>query len=228
MTFPLGPSINAVAIIVGSLIGLMIGSKLPDNIRKTTFHCIGLATLIIGLQMALKCQEAIILIFSLIIGGIIGELLDIEGSIDRFGAFLKSKVNSKNPQFTDGFLNTTILFCIGAMAIIGSLDEGIRGDLNVVLAKSTLDCITSIAMASAYGLGVLFSAFMVLAYQGILVLFAEFLQPFISDVLLNELTAVGGVLIVGIAFSILDMVKIKLANLMPALLVLVILIQIFK
>ncbi len=228
MTFPLGPSINAIAIIAGSLVGLLIGSRLPDNIRKTTFHCIGLATLIIGLQMALKCQEPIIMIFSLIIGGIIGELIDIEGAIDRFGTFLKSKAKSKNPQFTEGFLNTTILFCIGAMAIIGSIDEGIRGDLSIVLAKSTLDCITSIAMASAYGIGVLFSAFMVFAYQGILVIFAEFLQPFISDILLNELTAVGGVLIVGIAFGILDIVKIKLANLMPALLVVVVLLQIFK
>ncbi len=227
MIFPLGPSINASAIIAGSLIGLIIGSKLPDNIRKTTFHCIGLATLIIGLQMALKCQEAIIMIFSLIIGGVIGELLDIENAIERFGAFLKTKVKSKNPQFTEGFLNTSILFCIGAMAIIGSFDEGLRDDLTIVLAKSTLDFITSIAMASAYGLGVLFSSIMVFIYQGILVLFAGFLQPFISDVLLNELSAVGGVLIVGIALSILEVVKIRLANLMPSLIVVVILVQLF-
>lgn len=225
MLFPIGPSVNGLAIIAGALVGILIGSRLPENIRKTVFQCLGIATLIIGLQMALKTQQPIVLIFSLVIGAVIGEFLQIETHINNFGDFLKRKLKSKNPRFTEGFVSSFLLFCIGAMGILASFDEGLRGDVSVALSKSVLDGISAIAIASAYGVGVVLSGIVVFIYQGIFVIFAGLLQPFIGEVLLNELTAVGGALILGIALNLMNILTIPLANLLPSLVMVVIFVQ---
>ncbi len=221
---PLGALVNAIAIIVGSSVGLIIGSKLPDRIRTTVFHCLALAVFVIGIQMSFQTKNAVILIFSLVLGGIIGEALDLETRFMNVGEKIKAKINSKNPNFTHGFVSATVLFCIGAMAIIGSFDEGLRGETSVAFSKSILDGFTSILLASVYGFGVFLSALCVFIYQGSLTLLAGVLEPYISENMMTELTAVGGAMIIGISFNLLEMTQIRLTNLLPSLLVCVLLV----
>jgi len=221
MVFPLGPIINATAILVGSMIGMAVGSRLPDNIRRIVFQGLGLCTLVIGMQMALQTQAPVALILSILLGGIAGELLRLEDRFTQLGNKLKKRLKSNNPRFTEGLVSASVLFCIGAMAIVGSFDEGLRGDRTIVLSKSILDGFASIALASAYGLGVAFSGLSVLVYQGGLTLLAGLLQPWISPALMTELTATGGVLILGISLNLLQVVQIRLSNLLPSLIAII-------
>lgn len=224
---PIGPLINALAILAGGLLGLAIGARLPERVRTIVFQGLGLCTLVIGLQMAFVTKSAIMLIFSILLGGISGELLRLEDRFLALGDRLKARLRSGNPKFTEGLVNAAVLFCIGAMAILGSFDEGLRGDRTIVFSKSIMDCFAAIALASAYGLGVAFAALPVLVYQGLLVAFAGLLQPWLSEPLMNELTAVGGVLILGIGLNLLNLVQIRLSNLLPSLLVVVVLALVF-
>ncbi len=217
MIFPVGPLVNAVAIVCGALIGIAIGSRLPDRIRTIVFQGLGLCTLLIGMQMALGTQSPLILIFSILLGGICGELLRLEDRFLNMGNSLKGLIKSKNPRFTEGLVSATVLFCIGAMAILGSFDEGLRGDYTIVFSKTILDAFASIALASVYGIGVAFAGLAVFLYQGILVLFAGVLQPWLSEALMVELTATGGVLILGIGLNLLEVTQIRLSNMLPAL-----------
>ncbi len=223
--FPFGAFVNALAIFAGSVLGLLIGARLKDKMRTTVFHCLSLAVLVIGIKMSLVTEQPVIMIFSLLIGGIIGEFFDLETKFLKVGDIIKSKINSKNPKFTDGLVNATVLFCIGAMAIIGSFDEGLRDDRSIVYSKSILDGFTSIALASVYGVGVFLSGVMVFIYQGLLTILAVFLQPYISEVLMTELTAVGGALIIGIALNLMELTQIRLTNLLPSLIISVILVS---
>ncbi len=222
MIFPVGPLVNAIAIVCGSLVGIAIGSRLPDRIRTIVFQGLGLCTLLIGMQMALGTQSPLILIFSILLGGICGELLNLEDRFLLLGDKLKKRIKSQNPRFTEGLVSATVLFCIGAMAILGSFDEGLRGDYTIVFSKTILDAFASVALASAYGIGVAFAAIAVFLYQGALVLFAGVLQPWLSPALMTELTATGGVLILGIGFNLMEITQIRLSNLLPALLFVVI------
>lgn len=224
MIIPFGPLINAAAIITGGLLGMAIGSRLPERVREIVFQGLGLCTLVIGMQMALQTKNPLFIVLSLLLGGILGALVQLE---DRFMASadaLKRRLKSANPKFTEGFVNATVLFCIGAMAILGSLDEGLRGDLTIVLSKSVMDAFAAMALASVFGLGVIFAAVPVLLYQASMVMGAEMMQPWISDALLAELTATGGVLILGIGFNVLNLMQIKLTNMLPSLIVVIILV----
>ncbi|MFH1136430.1 MAG: DUF554 domain-containing protein [Pseudomonadota bacterium] len=224
---PVGSMINAGAIIAGGLAGLIIGGKLPSNIRTIVFQGIGLAVLVIGLDMALKFERPLITIFSLIIGGIIGESIHLDDFLNSLGDRLKKRLKSKNELFTDGFVSASLLFCVGSMAIVGALDEGLRGDPTILMTKSVLDGFVSVALASTYGVGVLFSAAAVFAYQYGISLFASNFSEILSETLVNELTALGGLLIIGIGLNLLDIKNIKISNLLPSLLVLVVLVEIF-
>lgn len=227
MPVPVGPVINALAIVGGGLLGLAIGSRLPERVRAIVFQGLGLCTLVIGLQMALTTRAPILLILSVLVGGITGELLRLEDRFLALGDRLKARLQSRNPRFTEGLVNAAVLFCIGAMAIVGSFDEGLRGDRTVVLSKSILDGFAAIAMASAYGLGVIFAAVPLLLYQSGLVAFAGMLQPWLTPALMTELTATGGVLIMGISLNLLNLTQIRLSNLLPALFVIVVLALLF-
>lgn len=218
MVFPLGPMVNAAAVVAGGLIGLALGSRLPERMRTVVFQGLGLCTLLIGMQMAFRTASPIILIFSVLLGGLCGEALDLEGRFMRLSDRLKNRLRSANPRFTEGMINATVLFCIGAMSIVGSFDEGLRGDRTLVYSKSVMDGFTAIALASAYGLGVPCAAVPLLLYQGALVIFAGLLQPWLSQELLNELTAVGGLFIIGIGLMLLNVVQVRLTNLLPAFL----------
>lgn len=221
MIIPYGPLINAVGIILGGAIGMAFGDRLPERVRKIVFQGLGLCVLVLGFKMALQTAQPLILIFSILIGSIAGELLQLEQLFLGWGEKLKTRLKSANPRFTAGMVNGSVLFCIGAMAILGSFDEGLRGDRTLVFSKTIMDTFASLALASVFGLGVLFSALPVLIYQGALTLFAGVLQPWLSAPIMTELTATGGTLIIGIGLNLLEIVQIPLSNMIPSLLLVV-------
>lgn len=224
---PLGSIVNALAIIGGSVLGCWLQSRFPERIRAIVFQGLGLCVLLIGIQMALKVENILIVIFAVLLGGITGELLRLDTLFERLGNRFKKLIKSKNPKFTDGLITASLIYCIGAMAIVGALEEGINGDPTVLMTKSILDGFASIALAASYGSGVLFSFIPVLLYQGAMTLGASFFQQYFSDMMIAQITACGGLLIVGISINLLELTDIKLANLLPALGYVVILTALF-
>ena len=229
----LGTIVNVAAIVVGGLAGLLGGRRIPERLQKTLMSAMGVSVLFVGVsgtlsQMlraeggALTVQGTMMMILSLAVGAVLGELLDLEDRMERFGAWLKVKTKSESDGgFIGAFVTASLTVCIGAMAIIGSFDEGLRGDRAVVLSKTIIDSFAALAMASAYGLGVLFSAIPVLIYQGALTLLAGSLQSWLDPATMTELTAVGGTLIIGIGLNMLEITRISLSNMLPALLAVV-------
>ncbi len=216
-----GTYVNTVAVIAGSLVGVLLHRELPDRIKKVIFQGIGLMVLFIGMQMALKTSNLVILFSSILIGAVAGEVIDVERHLDRLGNFLKTRSRSKDERFIDGFVTASLVCCVGSMAIVGAIEDGIRGDPSTLLAKSVLDGFVSISFASALGMGVLFSALSVLAFQGGITLLAQFLKTLLTDTLMNELSAVGGILLLGLAIDMLEIKEIKVGNLLPSLFVVV-------
>ncbi len=214
---PLGSIVNALAIIGGSLIGCWLQSRFPERIRAIVFQGLGLCVLLIGIQMALKVENILIVIFAVLLGGITGELLRLDTLFERIGNRFKKLIKSKNAKFTDGLITASLIYCIGAMAIIGSLEEGINGDPTVLFTKSILDGFASVALAATYGSGVLFAFLPVLVYQGAMTIGASFFQQYFSTLMIAQVTACGGLLIVGISINLLELTEIRLANLLPAL-----------
>lgn len=223
----LGTLVNAGSVILGSILGLAIGSRLPSNITERVFQGIGLFTIFIGVAMALKTNNFLLMIFSVVIGSIAGEVIDIDKKVNRFGEWLKSRVKSKNDRFSDGFVTAFLLFCMGSLTILGSFEEGFGGKPNLLLAKSVLDGFSSIALAASLGIGVVFSAIPLLIYQGGLTLFASSLQGFLTEAVISELSAVGGLLLLGLGINILEIRKLKILNMLPSLIVAVLLAHFF-
>ncbi len=216
-----GTIVNVIAILLGCSVGFILKSKFPEKIGKIVMQALGLASLLIGMQMALKTDNILLLIFSLTIGGIIGEVIGIEEGLEKFGERVKLKFKSSNSseRFVEGFVTASLLYCVGSMAIMGALKEGLSGNPDILYTKSLLDGLTSIAFTAAMGLGVLFSAIPVFLYQGGITLLARSIKDFLSPEVINEMTAVGGILILGIGFGLLKIKKIKIGNLLPAILV---------
>ncbi len=227
MVLPTGSLVNAAAIIVGSLAGMALHGRFPERFRLIVFQGLGLCVLLIGLQMALTVKNPLILIFSILLGGLAGEALRLDAAFERLGEGAKNMIRSKNPAFTEGLVTASLIFCIGAMAIVGSFDEGIRGDATVLYTKSILDGFASVALAATFGSGVLFSFVPVLLYQGGLTIFAGMFQQHFTPLLISQLTATGGLLILAIGLTLLDIKRINLSNLLPSLLVVVLLTLIF-
>ena len=223
MVLPVGAAINAGAVVVGGCIGMLLGNRLPGRVRLMVFQALGLCTLAIGIQMTFKTTNPLYIVGSILLGAIIGEALHLEAAIGSGGDRLKRALRSGNAQFTDGFVTASLLFCIGSMAILGSLQEGIGGDRTIVLTKTTLDFFASIALGAAYGSGVMFASLPILLYQGGLTLFAGTVSPWMSDLMRAELEATGGIMVLGIGINLLEIKKIPLSNLLPALGVVVVL-----
>ncbi len=221
MVFPLGAVINAGSVIIGALIGMSLGDRLPEKMRVSVFQGLGLCTMSIGISMSLKTNNALYVIGSIIIGIVLGEAMRLEDRIAASGEYAKKRLRSKNAKFTEGFVSSSLLFCVGSMAIIGSLNEGISGDLSVVLTKTLLDFFSSIAFGAAFGSGVILASLPILLYQGVLTIFADSLRPHLTPEITTELVATGGILIMGIGFNLLNVLTIRLANFLPALLVIV-------
>lgn len=217
--------VNSIAIVVGSVIGLLFAKKFTDELTDMIQTACGVITCIIGFQMAFKYNSIVYMALSLIIGAIIGYALDIDGAILKLGYKLEkitqkktSEGNNKN-NFAYAFLNASVLFCVGAMAIVGSFEAGVNHDYTTIFTKSILDGFIAIGFAAAMGVGTAFSALAILIYQGSLTLLSIFLQPYVSNELITELSAVGGAIIVMIGINLLGLKKIKTANFLPALVI---------
>ena len=225
-----GTIVNVIAILLGCSVGFILKSRFPKKIGKVVIQALGLASLLIGAQMALKTNNILLVIFSLVIGGVIGEIIDIEEGLERFGerVKLKFKSNDTSERFVEGFVTASLLYCVGSMAIMGALKEGLSGNPDILYAKSLLDGVTSLAFTAAMGIGVLFSVIPVFLYQGGITLLSRLIKDFLSPEIINEMTAVGGILILGIGFGLLEIRKIKVGNLLPAILVAALLAAIFN
>lgn len=214
----IGTTINVGAILAGSLAGGSVGSRLPERIRTTVLNGLGLLTILIGLQMALETKNILIVMGALLAGGIIGEVLRISDGLDRLGDFLQSTLaESGGRNFSEGFVTASLVFCIGPMAILGSIQDGLTGDYRLLTIKSMLDCFAAVAFSASLGWGVACSALTILFYQGGITLFASLLSKWLSDPMIAEMTATGGLLIVGIGLKLLNVKDVRLANFLPAL-----------
>jgi len=211
-----GTLVNAVGILGGSIIGMLFKKSVPVKYQQTVMNGLALAVGLIGLQMALKTQNILIVIISIVIGGLIGERMDIDKGLNSVGAWLTARLGSKYGSVGEGFITGSLVFCVGAMAIVGSIQDGLTGDASTLYAKAMLDTVASIVFASGMGIGVALSSVSVFAYQGIITILAGSLSGFISDMMIVEMTAVGGLLIIGISLLILEIKTIKVANLLPA------------
>lgn len=218
----LGTIVNVFAIIVGSILGILIKSRFPEKLNKIIFQVIGLFTITLGITMAIKTNNFLIVAFSLIIGSVIGEILDIEKYLERLTEKLKNKIKNSSDKFSEGFITATLIYCIGPMAILGSIEEGLGNAPNLLFAKSVLDGVASIALSSALGIGVMFSVIPLLLYQGSITLFASYVSNYLSDALVIELSAVGGILLLGLGINIAEIKKFKIVNMLPSLFVVVI------
>jgi uncharacterized membrane protein YqgA involved in biofilm formation len=217
-----GTLIDVAAIIVGTMLGLFLGKRLSDNLKNTLIAGMGLFTTAIGIQMFLKTKNPLIVLGALIIGAILGEWWKIEERTQSLGIWLekltKGDSEGASSHFVRGFLSASLLFCTGPMAVLGSISDGLRGDYLTLSIKSVLDGFISIAFASTLGMGVAFSAIPVLTYQGGISLAASKLDAIISATMMNELTATGGILLMGVGISsILEIKKIRVGNFLPAL-----------
>jgi len=212
----LGTLVNVAAIIAGSLVGLIFRGRISEKYNKPIIQAISFGVILIGLKSAFKCNDFILIIISLALGSLLGELCKIEHRLESAGAWLEIKFSKKGGSFADGFVTTSLLFCVGAMAIVGSLESGLTGNHSTLFAKSTLDGISSVIFSSAMGIGVLFSSVSVLLYQGTITLAAEYVKPFLVPEVISQMSSVGGLLIVGIGINMLGEKKIKVGNMLPA------------
>ena len=223
----LGTIVNAIAIVVGALIGTLF-TKIPDRIKQTVTHGMALAVIVLGLEMSFKSDQFLIVIGSLAIGGILGEWWEVEGKLHKMGMFLERRVGiTGNNNIARAFVTATLVFVVGAMSIVGALDSGLRGDHQVLFSIAMLDGFFSIFFSTTLGIGVLFSAIPVFLYQGSIALCATVIEKLVPqhlmDSLIHELTATGGILILAIGLNLLNLTKIKTGNLLPSILVCVIL-----
>ncbi len=217
----LGTVVNAVAILVGALLGRFVKAGLPERIKNIILQAIGLITILIGLQMVLEARNVLLILGSMLAGAISGELLALEERLQKWGESLQRRFSSPGgtgATFTQGFVTASLLFCVGAMAVMGSLESGLTGKHTTLFAKSILDGITSIMLGAGLGPGVAFAALPVFLYQGSITLLAGSLRSLMTEAVLAEMTATGGLLILGISLNILEIKKIKVGNLLPALL----------
>jgi uncharacterized protein len=219
----LGNYVNTLAIIIGSLLGLFLRKGLKEKYKTIVMQALGLSVLFIGATTAINGlldpdSEAILFIISLIIGGFIGEIAGLEKGLENIGLFLQRKVGSAEHNIARGFVTASLIFCVGTMAIIGSLESGLRGNYDMLFAKAVLDGITAMILASTLGIGVIFSAVAVFIYQGSIVLFAGFLEPLLTIQVIREISIIGGILIFSIGLNMMEIVKINTLNLLPAIL----------
>lgn len=211
--------INMSAVLLGGTLGLFIGRRFPQRIADTVMKGLALCVMYIGISGALSGQQTLIAIISMALGGALGELADLDGKLNALGQRLQQKFGSAGGGSTlaEGFVSASMLFCVGAMAIVGSLQSGLTGDHSTIIAKSVIDGISAILLASSLGAGVLFSAAAIGLYQGTLVLLASTLQPLLTDATIAEMTCVGSLLIIGLSLNMLGITKIKVANYIPAI-----------
>lgn len=223
----IGTVVNIIAIIVGSLVGLFFNKRLPDRFINIFFQVIGLFTLFLGISLAIETTHLLHMIMALILGAVIGEALQLQKGAERISGFLKTRLNVRSEKFTEGLMTAFLLYCMGSLTILGAIEEGMGGSPKLLYIKSLMDGVSSIALASGLGIGVLFSVVPLFIYQGGLTLFASLFGDFFPEVMITELSAVGGILLIGLSINILNMKKIKVMNMLPALVVIIVLLWLF-
>lgn len=218
----MGNLVNTAAIILGGLLGVLFRKGLSERFKEIIMQAIGLAVLFIGMTTALSgllspLSDPLLFILALAFGGILGEALRVEQRLEQLGNRLQKRMGEGHGTLSEGFVTSSLLFCVGSMAVIGSFKSGLEGDHSVLFAKSILDGVASMILASSLGIGVLFSAASVLLYQGSITLLSGFLEPWISESMIREISNVGGILITAIGINLLKIRQIKTGNLLPAL-----------
>jgi hypothetical protein len=222
----MGTLINTAAVIAGGTLGLLLGHRLPKRVQETVMHGLGLVTLVIGAQLALETKNILIVLGSLLLGGILGEWWEIEERLENLGRRLEKWLAKKGATSDEGkiplsrgFVMASLLFCVGPMTILGSMQDGLTGDFTLLATKSLLDGFASLALASTLGVGVPLAALTVFTYQGTLTLLAAYLGGFLTDPMIGEISAAGGVLIIGLGLVLLEIKRLRVANYLPALLI---------
>ena len=212
-----GSIINGAAIAVGALAGMLGGKLLPERLKTAIIASLALITIGIAVPNLMGSTKPLVPVLSLIIGTIIGELLDIDGAVNRLGEFLQKKVGGHG-KFTEGFVTGSLIFAVGAMAIMGALDSGIKGDHRILIAKSIIDLVSAVVFASTMGIGVAFSGITVFVWEGMIAVLAAVVAPYLGATVIAEITFVGSLMIFATSFNLLGITKIKVLNMVPALL----------
>lgn len=223
----LGTIVNAVSVIAGGTVGTFIKNGLPERFKSIIIQAIGLSVIIIGMNGAIQgiskaipddnTDRVMLMIFSLVIGAFIGELIDIEDKLDKMGAWFQRKFVKGESNFAEGFVTASLIYCVGAMAIVGSLEDGLTGSTSTLFAKSILDGVSAIIFAATMGIGVAFSSIPVFLYQGSITLLAGYIKPWLTEAVINQMSLVGSVLIMAIGVNVLEIRKIKVGNMLPAI-----------
>lgn len=214
-----GTIVNTAAIVVGSLLGLLVKSNLSEKMMNTLMKGLGLCTLYLGISGSLKGENSLILIVSMVVGTLIGAGIDLDEKLQRMGFWVERKMKSKTGSdnaIAEGFVTGSLLFCVGAMAIIGSLQSGLTGNNEMIFNKAVLDFVAALILASTLGIGVMLAAACVFFYQGAIVLAAQWLEPLLTTNIINEMTCVGSVIIIGLALNMIGVTKMKIMNFVPA------------
>ena len=218
--FLIATVVNAILVLLGSGLGLLLSNRLSSRLTTSVTRALGLCTLVIGIQSAVSTQNTLCVIICMVIGTLLGELLKIEDRLDGVGEFLRLKLLRKggNNRFTEGFVSASVLFCVGSMAIMGSIEAGLNHNYGILISKGVIDGVTAITFAATMGIGVAFAALPIFLYQGALTLLAAAVGPMLSSAAINELSAVGGAIIIGISVNMLELgqTKIRVGNMLPA------------
>ena len=217
--YGVGTAINVVAVLVGGGIGTFIGTRLSEKMRETAMHAIGLITVLVGVQSFLRFDNALVPLVSVILGLIVGEAMNIDGTLKRFGDYLQNRLSKGETSVSRAFVTTSLVFCVGPLTILGSLEDGLTGDYSLLALKSALDLVASLSFASVLGWGVLLSAGTVLVVQGTLTLSAGLLEGAVTEPMIAAMTATGGVLVLGLGLVLLELKEVRVANMLPALVI---------
>lgn len=224
----LGTIVNTIAVIIGAAIGMFFKKGIPQKLSDTMMKGLGLCTLFLGISGSLDGQNSLILIISIVVGALIGEGIDLDAKLNRLGNWLENKFKSKDGEkisIAEGFVSASLLFCVGAMTIVGSLQSGLQGNHEMLFNKSMLDFVAAIIFASTMGIGVMVSAAFVFIYQGAITLLAQWVAPVLSDVVIAEMNCAGSVIIIGLALNMLGITKLKVMNYVPAIFIPILLCQ---
>lgn len=219
MTGLLGTLVNTCTVIAGALIGMLLKKGIPKRISDTVFYALALVTIYIGISGSLAGKNTLIAVIVMVLGALIGEALDIDKRVNSIGKKLENKFDKGNQSstFAQGFTSASLLFCVGAMTIVGCLQAGIKGDNTILFTKSAMDFVSSMIFASTMGVGVLFSAVFVLVYQGLITLLADVISPLLTDAVIAEMSCVGFIIIIGLGLNMLNVTKLKIMNFVPAI-----------
>jgi uncharacterized membrane protein YqgA involved in biofilm formation len=215
----IGTLINVGTVVAGASVGLLVRKRIPDRIHETVFKGLGLLTLVIGVKMSLETNNVLVLVASTLSGGLVGKWVGIQRCLDRLGNYFQARIGEGRGRFSEAFVTSSLVFCVGPMTILGSIQDGLTGDYTLLTMKSMLDAFSSMAFSATLGAGVLLSALTVFLFQGGLTLSASLLDGQLTEPMVAEITACGGVMLLGIGLVLLDVIRPRVANFLPSLLI---------